>query len=113
MKNLVCCDFGFRCSPYQPNNVPVRQPTYLSNASLQHRDRDTCIDYPFIALQARGVTSTLLVFVLPQGGCPYQQACPSLGAADPESRYHSKAAQDLHYPQADEAIRKSSSVRAL
>ncbi len=24
MKNLVCCDGPFRCSPYQPNSVPVR-----------------------------------------------------------------------------------------
>jgi hypothetical protein len=24
MRNLVCCDAAFRCSPYQPNNVPVR-----------------------------------------------------------------------------------------
>lgn len=55
----------------------------------------------------------MLASILLQGGCPYEQACPSLGAADPESRYHSKAAQDLHYPQADEAIRKSSTVRAL
>lgn len=30
MRNLVCCDAAFRCSPYQPNNVPVRYTPFPS-----------------------------------------------------------------------------------
>lgn len=68
MRNLVCCDASFRCSPYQPNNVP--------------------------------------------GGCPYDQACPTLGSADPSSPFHGqRGVDDKGYPQFDEEIRKSSSVR--
>lgn len=70
MRNLVCCDAAFRCSPYQPNNVP--------------------------------------------GGCPYDQACPTLGSADPASPFHGqRGIDDKGYPQFDEEIRKSSSVRAV
>lgn len=66
MRNLVCCDAAFRCSPYQPNNVP--------------------------------------------GGCPYDQACPTLGSADPASPFHGqRGVDDKGYPQFDEEIRKSSS----
>jgi hypothetical protein len=59
----VCCDSGFRCSPFQPNDVP--------------------------------------------GGCPYQQACPTLGAADPASAFHGKV-KDQTYPQANQDVRRSS-----
>lgn len=65
MKNLVCCDGQFACSPYQPN----------------------------------------------QGaGCSYQSACPTLGAGDPDSKFHrSMAGKDLAYPQENQDIRFSSS----
>lgn len=67
MKSLVCCDTGFRCSPYQPNNVP--------------------------------------------GGCPYNQACPTLGSSDPMSSFHGhRDIDDSTYPQYDEQIRMSSSL---
>ncbi|KAM3574150.1 hypothetical protein VYU27_003869 [Nannochloropsis oceanica] len=67
MKSLVCCDSGFRCSPYQPNNVP--------------------------------------------GGCPYAQACPTLGSSDPASSFHhKKGVSDATYPQYDEEMRMSSSL---
>lgn len=45
-----------------------------------------------------------------QGGCPYQQACPSLGAGDPTSPFHSQYKEDLTYPQSEQDKRKSSSV---
>jgi hypothetical protein len=43
------------------------------------------------------------------GACPISQACPTLGAADPESPYHGKR-EDLSYPQVDESLRLSSAV---
>lgn len=66
IKNLVCCDGGFSCSPYQPNQNP---------------------------------------------GCSIENACPTLGAGDPHSRFHSILFQnDTHWPQYNQSIRWSSSL---
>ena len=66
MKNLVCCDGGFSCSPYQMNINP---------------------------------------------GCDIHRACPTLGAADPNSKYHkSHFLTDTKWPQMDQDMRWSSSL---
>jgi hypothetical protein len=38
MKALVCCDTGFRCSPYQPNNVPGGCPYAAACPTLGSAD---------------------------------------------------------------------------
>lgn len=43
-------------------------------------------------------------------GCSYTAACPTLGAGDPDSRFHARMyGKDLTYPQVDQQVRMSTS----
>lgn len=43
-------------------------------------------------------------------GCSYTAACPTLGAGDPDSRFHARMfGKDLAYPQVDQQVRMSTS----